>query len=149
MVSKEILLICELRLQIRKEVLFLQTQFFIHLVNKLKILHSFGLWLWRFVKNVCTIQPTVVAFIVKHIVLSGILSIFTGRTYWTYDVFKDPSMNIETSAIWQEFCLFNSWIYFFGVVNISELVELHLRNTLVYWIHWIQNVLEGSIKFVC
>ena len=46
-------------------------------INRQEILDLFGLFLQRFMENLCTTHPTVIAFMVKHIIaLKGIFSIF-------------------------------------------------------------------------
>ena len=63
-------------LGIHEEVLFLLTAL-------LALFAKSQIWLYvqTFLKNLCTTQPTVVAFMVRDIALHDIFSTFTGRAY--------------------------------------------------------------------
>ena len=51
--------------------------YFYYLLDKHKIFHLFGLCLQIFMGNLCTTHPTVIAFMVRDVmVLNGIFSIF-------------------------------------------------------------------------
>ena len=51
--------------------------YFYYLLNRHKIFHLFGLCLQRLMENLCTTYPTLIAFMVKGVmVLKDMLSIF-------------------------------------------------------------------------
>ena len=71
-IREEILVICKSLYKSRKK-----CGYFYYLLDKRKIFHLFELCLQRFMENVCTTHPTVIAFIVRDVMaLNGIFSIF-------------------------------------------------------------------------
>ena len=71
-IREEILVICKRLYKSRGK-----CGYFYYLPSKHKIFHLFGLCLQRFLKNVCTTHPTVIAFMVRDVIaLKGIFSIF-------------------------------------------------------------------------
>ena len=98
-----------------------------YLLNKQKLLLLFGLCLWRFARNLCTAQPTMLAFMFKDCELNGIFNTFTGRTHWTYHAFKNLSTNMKTSQQDRNYILcFNSCVCLFEVMYVASWMEIHL-----------------------
>ena len=71
-IREEILVICKRQYKSRKK-----SCYFYYLFNKHKIFHLFWLCLQRFMENLCTTHPAVIAFMVRDVMaLNDIFSIF-------------------------------------------------------------------------
>ena len=98
-----------------------------YLLKKQKILRLFALFLFlqRFMENLCTTHPTVVAFIVRNIIsLNEIFSIFPLAEVIRPVVYLNMSLNIKDSVLYdRNFILcFNS----FDTVYVSRSIKLYL-----------------------
>ena len=109
-IREEILVICKRLYKSRKK-----CGYFYYLTNKYTIFHLFGLFLQRFMENLCTIHPRVIAFMIRDVMaLKDIFSIFSLAGLVKFMVlFIDLSLNIKASVLQCKnfvFC-FNSQVW--------------------------------------
>ena len=118
------------------------------MLKKHKIFHLFGLSLQKFMENLCTTQPAVIAFMVRDFMaLTGIFSIFPLAGLIKLMVYLQICHWISKQVFYRTEILFFVLIPrcgCFGVTYVSSSVELNLFPSESYWCIRVWDVLSLS-----